>query len=333
MWCQKTMSLPSRTLYKTVMVAGYDFSCAFDTMGTRELVAKLREMDVDKKAVLWFKDYLSGRHQRFRYRVDSSTLRLVSYGVPQGRPLRSSLPWPTTFAGSWELTGRAATTASQFTLRRRHRHLDSEQGPQGCKGEAGEVLGKAAIVCLGNSLAHKASKTQLVAAGTRAALPILVGGVQVQPQDELLLLGVKFDKSLSITPHLRSLAGTAKSLLALAKRLLLHLPWSGQVQDMVWALVVGRLCYACILDPPRLQGDPACHHLLEAQVAVSDVARRGSSMRWPSACWGAPGKSKSAVPESSDYQDYTSWSVEESSLQWWPFHRLTGKYEKNKIYC
>ncbi len=149
MWCQKTMSLPSRTLYKTVMVAGYDFSCAFDTMGTRELVAKLREMDVDKKAVLWFKDYLSGRHQRFRYRVDSSTLRLVSYGVPQGRPLRSSLPWPTTFAGSWELTGRAATTASQFTLRRRHRHLDSEQGPQGCKGEAGEVLGKAAIVCPG----------------------------------------------------------------------------------------------------------------------------------------------------------------------------------------
>ena len=68
----------------TVAEAAFDFSSAFDTMGVKELVLKLEGLNIGDEAVLWFRDYLSNRRQRVRYGSACSTLRPVSYGVPQG---------------------------------------------------------------------------------------------------------------------------------------------------------------------------------------------------------------------------------------------------------
>ena len=79
---------------------------------------------------------------------------------------------------------------------------------------------------------------------------------------------------LSIAPHLRSLSSAARSLVALTRRLLLHLPRGRHVQDVVRALVVGRLCYGCILISPRLSSeDPSCQLVQSLQTSVNDMAR------------------------------------------------------------
>ncbi len=262
----------SRAQDKVVAVAAYDFSCAFDTLGVMELVDKLRRMNVGERAVLWFKDYLCGRQQRVRYGVEFSTLRDVSYGVPQGSllgpilftALTHDLPAALGIGEEDGVTVYADNTAIWASAR----------SSAAAKIKLEEYSARLHQYALDNSLSLNTAKTQLVVAGTRAPLPIRIGGTLVEPQEELLLLGVRFDRHLTITPHLRSLAGTGRSLLALMRRLLLHLPRGRQVQDVVRALVVGKLGYSCILFPPRTQQeDSVCQLLQDAQVLVNDMAR------------------------------------------------------------
>ena len=100
---------------------------------------------------------------------------------------------------------------------------------------------------LGCSLSLNAAKTQLVWAGTASPLPITIGSSLVQPQEELLLLGVSFYRKLSILPHQRSLLGSVRSILALTRWLLIHLHKGQQVHDVALAMIVRRLCSASLL--------------------------------------------------------------------------------------
>ncbi len=125
---------------------------------------------------------------------------------------------------------------------------------------------------LDNSLALNPGKTQLV--WTSSPSSISIGKTVVHPQDELLLLGVRFDKRLSVKPHLRALSNLARSLLALTRRLLLHLPRGEKVQNIVCALVTGKLGYGSILLPPRLSSEePSCQLLQQIQITINDMAR------------------------------------------------------------
>ncbi len=212
------------------------------------------------------------RQQRVRYGAEYSSLRDVHYGVPQG-----SLLGPVLFTALTHDLPEAMEIAEEdgITIYADDTCLwAASKSPEEARIKLEEYSSRLLQYALDNSLSLNAGKTQLVVAGTREPLPIRVGGTLVEPQEELLLLGVKFDRRLTITPHLRTLAGTGRSLLALTKRLLLHLPRGRQVQDVVQALVVGRLCYASVLFPPRLlQGDPSCQLLQDAQVLVNDMAR------------------------------------------------------------
>ncbi len=65
-------------------MAAFDFSSAFDRLGVEELILKLEKLDIGKEAVLWCRNYLSGRQQRVWYGIASSSSRDVFHGVPQG---------------------------------------------------------------------------------------------------------------------------------------------------------------------------------------------------------------------------------------------------------
>ncbi len=256
----------------TVAVAAFDFSAAFDTMGVEELVRKLQELGIDKEAVTWFRDYLSGRLQRVRYGSATSSLRQVHYGVPQGS-LIGPLLFTALTASLPSFIGNGINSSIGITL-----YADdtcvwcAHRDPAVVRAELELAASRLLRFALDNSLALNASKTQVI--WSSHPTPILVGSTLVQPQDELLLLGVKFDRKLSIRPYLQSLAGTARSLLAMTRRLLLHLPRGRQVQDIVRALVVGKLCYASILVTPRLSAeDPVCQLLQSLQTTVNGIAR------------------------------------------------------------
>ncbi len=262
--------LRSRVRGETVAVAAFDFSSAFDTLGVEELVLKLRRLDIGEDAVLWFRDYLSNRLQRVRYGSACSSLRSVSYGVPQGSllgpvlftALISDLPLAVSGLESIGITLYADDTCL----------WSAHRDPGVVKRELELASSRLLSYALANSLALNPAKTQLL--WTNDPSPVLVGDTLVQPQDELLLLGIRFDRRLSIGPHLQSLSSSARSLLALTRRLLLHLPRGGQVQDVVRALVVGKLCYGSILVPPRLSPeDPTSQLLQSIQTSVNDIAR------------------------------------------------------------
>ncbi len=265
----------------TVVVAAFDFSSAFDTLGVEELVQKLQKLDVGSGAVVWFMDYLSHRRQRVRYGSACSTFRDVSYGVPQGSLLGPALfialtsDLPAVLGSDVGVTLYADDTCLWCAGR----------DPAAARGELERAASRLTTYALDNSLALNADKIQLIWCGSSAPAPILIGTTVVQPQEELLLLGVKFNRRLTITPHLRTLASTARSLLALTRRLLLHLPRGRQVQNVVKSLVMGRLCYGSILFPPRLAcSDPSICP------ASSSRTSKSPSMTWPASSSASPGR-------------------------------------------
>ena len=68
-----------------------DLSKAFDSIDHMSLLKKLRAMGTSKEAIEWFRSYLTGKKQSVRIGCETSELRLVSYGVPQGSILGPAL--------------------------------------------------------------------------------------------------------------------------------------------------------------------------------------------------------------------------------------------------
>ncbi len=255
-------------------VAAFDYSCAFDTMGARELVAKLKDLDVSHKATLWFEDYLSGRLQRVRFGAASSGLRRVTLGVPQGSLLGPALFIALTFdlpasLGLDKTHEGVSVYADDCCL------WTAQKNPEVVRIRLEELANRLAKYSLLNSLSLNAGKTQLMWIGGGTSPPSThVGDELVAPSDTLQLLGITFDRRLTVTPHLQALVGIAGSLRALAQRLLVHLPRGRQVQDVVHSLVIGRLCYGAALFPLRLtEAEPSCQLLHSVQVRINDIAR------------------------------------------------------------
>ena len=72
----------------TAILILLDLSAAFDTMGHRILLERLRvTFGVDNSALAWFHSYLSGRRQHVRCGSKCSALIDVICGVPQGSVL------------------------------------------------------------------------------------------------------------------------------------------------------------------------------------------------------------------------------------------------------
>ena len=60
-----------------------DLSKVFVSINHMSLLKKLSAMGTSKKAIEWFRSYLTGRKQLVRIGCETSEPRLVSYGVPQ----------------------------------------------------------------------------------------------------------------------------------------------------------------------------------------------------------------------------------------------------------
>jgi len=61
-----------------------DYKKAFDMVDHGTLLCKLEAYKLDRNALLWFESYLTDRTQLVSFKVETSTMRSITAGVPQG---------------------------------------------------------------------------------------------------------------------------------------------------------------------------------------------------------------------------------------------------------
>jgi hypothetical protein len=123
-----------------------------------------------------------------------------------------------------------------------------------------------------------AGKTQLLLsshAGNVSETTVEVDGNVIHPGDVIELLGVRYDRKLSTSPHIKSLLAAVKQWALVVARLANHLPRGAYLRQLSYGLVMGKFLHAlAAMARPRLeQEDNASVTWTKIQVAFNNVAR------------------------------------------------------------
>jgi hypothetical protein len=127
-------------------------------------------------------------------------------------------------------------------------------------------------------LSMNAAKTQMLLsshAGNVSETTVEVDGNTIRPSKVIELLGVRYDRKLSTTPHIKSLTTEVRQQASVVARLANHLPRGAYLRQLSYGLVLGKFSHALVaVSRPRLEhGDNASVAWSKIQVAFNDVAR------------------------------------------------------------
>ena len=268
---------------KHVVVAAFDYTCAFDTLDADVLVSKLKRLNIGERPRSWLRNYLSGRCQRTKWDNTLSDIVKVNHGVPQGSLLGpvlftclvAELPGQLesvdranedTFGGSASYADDIVAWSTGDTAESAKAHLEAKAAAMACYSAAHLLSlnpGKTQILWLGRK------------AGGKEALTININGVAIHPSKTLEMLGITYDSYLSSSPHLEKQVAAGKAIRGTIRRLSLHLPRGPVLKMVAGALVTGKLSYgaAATLTPRWKEEDTKRGAIHELQVLINDVAR------------------------------------------------------------
>jgi hypothetical protein len=133
-------------------------------------------------------------------------------------------------------------------------------------------------------LSMNASKTQLLLsanAGNVAEVTMEVDGNTILPGSTIKLLGVRYDRKLSTTPHVWTLLAAVRQRASIVARLANHLPRGTYLQQLSYWLVMGKFAHAlAAVARPRLDSENTASGIWsKIQVALNDVARSITGVR------------------------------------------------------
>ncbi len=279
-----------RSAGHVVGIAAYDLSSAFDTLDHSKLVSKLCALGIRGKSLKWFEHYLQNRSQRVVYNDESSGYLDIEFGVPQGSILGPLLflclltDLPPAIEGSVSsynnkvISVGSSGYADDCVAWVAAEDLESvREGLESISRAISDYMShhylvlnheKTQVVIVGNGGSSSSSSPSATATTT-----IMVGETSVQASNCVDMLGVTFDDSLSSSPHTQHILGIARTLAGASRRLSHHLR-QGVLQQVIRALVVGRVGYGCAVLQPRLKdSDPLSSGMRAVQTAVNDCAR------------------------------------------------------------
>jgi hypothetical protein len=135
-------------------------------------------------------------------------------------------------------------------------------------------------------LSMNASKTQLLLsakADNVTEVTMEVDGNTISPCNVIELLGVRYNRKLSRTPHVRLLLAAVRQWASVVARLANHLPRGTYLRQLSYGLVMGKFAPAlAAVARPRLDNeDNASVIWSKIQVAFNDVARSITGVRRP----------------------------------------------------
>jgi hypothetical protein len=265
--------LEARKAVGVVGIMAFDLSAAFDTVSKQQLLPKLEGLGVRGRALEWFDNYLTGGRQAVVWDSATSNFIPIDYGVRQG-----SLLGPLLFLA---LVHDMPLHVGEDNI--------SCYADDSCVWSSAKDVGtlklaleerasKFATYVASCGLVMNSSKTQVLISSKKLPpdFSVTVCGSNITPAAELELLGVTFDRDLSLRPQHRSLATAARQRSSKIARLSLHLPRGAYLRQLSHGLLYGKVGYATpILVRPRLDVDSAPHSadLKSVQVAINDTAR------------------------------------------------------------
>jgi hypothetical protein len=102
-----------------------------------------------------------------------------------------------------------------------------------------------------------------------------VDGNKIHPGDVSELLGVRYDRKLSTSPHIKSLLAAVRQRASVVALLANHLPRGAYLRQLSYGLVMGKFSHAlAAVARPRLEHkDNASVNWSKIQVAFNDVAQ------------------------------------------------------------
>ncbi len=269
----------ARALGRTVVVAAYDMSCAFDTIDVDLMCTRLEELGIRGTSNQWFRSYLTGRLQKTSAHGLVSEPLSVTYGVPQGSILgpllfltmMASFPG---FVNIEESKGGTIGYADDICC---WVTADSDaDAKQELERISARLLEYAAI----HKLAVNEAKTQVMWIRTSTGPAIQVGHTPIFDSNSLELLGVTFDKRLRSTPYLKAQVSATKRIRGAITAISRHLP-SPIVTKIARALVLGKTGYgvAAAISPRLQDSDALCSAVAAIQIAINDVARSATGAK------------------------------------------------------
>ena len=224
-----------------------DLSAAFDTVDHNEMLHSLTEVGVQGKALDWCKSYLSGRKQVISIGSDLSSPRNLDCGVPQGSVLGPILF--TLYTSSLGKLLRSfgmnyhlyADDSSIYAMFKPQQLETTIQSVQQCVNAVRQWMTR-------KSLKMNDSKTEVIVISskpmrTKFDCPhVIIGETSVQTNDAAKLLGVWFDRHLSMEENIRSICKTIQFHLYNIGRIRKYL-CQDSTEQIIHALITSKLDY------------------------------------------------------------------------------------------
>jgi hypothetical protein len=224
---------------QVVGLMAFDLSAAFNTVAAEQLAPTLRALGITGRELKWFLDYMSGGKQCVVWDGTVSGLINVLYGVRQGLILG-----PILFI---ILTSHM----SSFIGVEEDENIVYADDTNVCqtgstKEEVARKLTEKAALFVEYTrkmgLIMNASKTKLLfssSAGNVTETTVEVDGSVINPVDTIELLGVRYNRKLSTTPHTKALLAAVRQRASVISRLANHLPRGEYLRQLSYSLVVG----------------------------------------------------------------------------------------------
>jgi hypothetical protein len=260
---------------QVVGLMAFDLSAAFDTVAAEQLAPTLPALGITGRELKWFLDYMSGGKQCVVWDGTVSRLVDVLYSVRQW-----SILGPILFI---ILTSGMASFVGVEEDENIVYADDSNILQTGSSKEdvARKLTERAALFVEYTrkmDLSMNASKTQLLfssRAGNGTETPVEVDGTVIYPANTIELMGVRYDRKLSTTPHIEALLAAVRQGASVVARLANHLPRGEYLRQLSYGLVVGKFSHAlAAVERPRLgPEDNASVVWSRIQVALNDVPR------------------------------------------------------------